>query len=266
MIYHYTNIETLSLILHHKKIRLNRLDQLDDVSESSEYKTLDFSKYLFVSCWTEDPEENVALWHMYSKGMKGVRIGLTNPPFKMKLVNNSSIAQINIRGEKLLPFTIDECFNSDFFIPPLFSENDQFYKKVEYLNYEELQQRFERMVTKSIKQNKFSISAEVKDLAKIKHKRWSFQDESRFVLLILPPIKDLKDINASLNQIYYETPLSISYYDMDLDPIIMQEMEVIIGPNCSDGDKIIVESLLNTYSVKNKAIESKLTGQIRFNR
>ena len=33
-IHHYTSIETLALILKHKTIRFNRLDQVDDMEES----------------------------------------------------------------------------------------------------------------------------------------------------------------------------------------------------------------------------------------
>jgi hypothetical protein len=123
------------------------------------------------------------------------------------------------------------------------------------------------MVTKSINpDNTFSINANAKDFAKIKHERWSFQDESRFVLLIVPPIEDPKYINLAMNQLFNESPLTISYYDVDLDPLILQEMEVTLGPNCSISDKLIVESLLQRYSVKKEVLESNLKGKIRFNK
>ena len=60
-IYHYTTIETLALILKHRTIRFNRLDQVDDMEESlytSGPINLNLSKYVYVSCMqaTEESE------------------------------------------------------------------------------------------------------------------------------------------------------------------------------------------------------------------
>jgi len=262
-LYHYTSIETLALILNQKKIRFNRLDQVDDVLESSEYKKVNFSNYLFVSCWTENPEENIALWNMYTKKMKGVRIGLSKFPFMKKLIaKDLNNPLLSIVDDMIQPLTIEECINPEYFIVPVF---DGFYKKVEYLDTDELNSRFENMVEKQVyPDNTFSINARSQDFAKIKHKRWSFQEESRFVLFILPPINDFDDIPILMTQLYQEKNLGITYYDMDLDPLTLQNIEVLLGPNCSDADKLIVESLLYKYDVKNEAKESSLKGKIRF--
>lgn len=265
MIYHYTNIETLALILDQGKIRFNRLDQVDDILESSEFKRFNFSKYLFVSCWTENPEDNIALWTMYSRNMKGVRIGFDRLPFKMKRVNKSSShIPIEVTGERELPLTIDECFHTDYFIVPLFMDEKQFYKKIQYLDDFELKQRYDLMVEKVKNQDgTYSISAKTEDFAKIKHKRWTFQEETRFVLLIVPPIK-IQDISNAIDQIVSGVPLNITYFDMDLDKSILQEMAITIGPNCSQADKLIVESLRTKYCLKNEVKDSELTKIIRF--
>ena len=75
-IYHYTTIETLALIIKSRAIRFNRLDCVDDLEESlygSGNMNIKLSQYEFVSCWTKDKEENLALWKMYTNN-KGVRI------------------------------------------------------------------------------------------------------------------------------------------------------------------------------------------------
>lgn len=78
MLYHYTSLATFALILTTKSIKFNRLDLVDDPDESlfgygdSDMKLNSSS---FVSCWTEDKVENIALWKMYTD-LKGVRIGL----------------------------------------------------------------------------------------------------------------------------------------------------------------------------------------------
>lgn len=59
-IYHYTSLESLALILQNKTIRFNRLDKVDDLEEGNvESLGIKFCKYIFVSCWTEDENENI---------------------------------------------------------------------------------------------------------------------------------------------------------------------------------------------------------------
>jgi hypothetical protein len=61
-IYHYTNVESLAMILKNKTIRFNRLDKVDDIEEgNAESSGVRFCKYVFVSCWTENPEESIPL-------------------------------------------------------------------------------------------------------------------------------------------------------------------------------------------------------------
>ncbi len=83
-VYHYTNIETLGLILKNRTIRFNRLDHVDDVDEyihgSGPYDTK-LGLYTFVSCWTKDREKNPDLWKRYGDGFRGVRIGLEEKLF-----------------------------------------------------------------------------------------------------------------------------------------------------------------------------------------
>ena len=53
-IYHYTNNDTLALILKNRTIRFNRLDNVDDLEEGkAESLGIKFCKYIFVSCWTK---------------------------------------------------------------------------------------------------------------------------------------------------------------------------------------------------------------------
>lgn len=89
-IYHYTSIETLALILKNKTIRFNRLDHVDDVDEAAYgfgvQKTL-LGQYSFVSCWTKEESENIALWNMYTN-YKGVRIGFDEDMFITYAINN----------------------------------------------------------------------------------------------------------------------------------------------------------------------------------
>lgn len=264
MIYHYTTLNTLALILDQRKIRFNRLDQVDDIQESTEFKELNLSKYLFVSCWTENPEENVALWSMYSKNMAGVRIGLKKRPFKLKKVGSKvNRFPIDIRGEKELPLTLDEIFHPNYFVFPFFMDERQFYKKIEYLDETELQKVYTNFESRIIdEKGNFEINVNTFNLGRIKHKRWSFQEETRFVLLILPPC-DFKDIGKFTNAIFNQVPLEIYHFYLELDCSILQEVEITLGPNSNDSDRIIAEALKQKYNLSNEIKKSELEIKIR---
>ena len=82
-IYHYTSIDSLALILKNRTLRFSRLDRVDDLEEARvEQNQYDLSKFLFVSCWTENGEESIPLWKMYSGGAGGVRIGVDKEMFE----------------------------------------------------------------------------------------------------------------------------------------------------------------------------------------
>lgn len=55
-IYHYTSIDTLEKILSNRTIRFNNLNNVDDLEERF-YSP--YSKYVFVSCWTDSPVESI---------------------------------------------------------------------------------------------------------------------------------------------------------------------------------------------------------------
>jgi len=83
-IHHYTDINTLSLILKYKAIRFNRLDRVDDITEGEAFKVLKLEQFFFVSCWTYDDNESIPQWNMYTKNMDGVRISLPRELFNFK--------------------------------------------------------------------------------------------------------------------------------------------------------------------------------------
>ena len=79
-LYHYTDLESLILILKNRTIRLKFLDQLDDKEESSFENFRAAAKYIFVSSWTEEEKESIPFWKMYTRDMHGVRIKLPLDP------------------------------------------------------------------------------------------------------------------------------------------------------------------------------------------
>ena len=82
ILFHYTSLETLALILTNKTICFNTLLNVDDIEEAETSDLGLFGKFVYVSCWTDDVKESIALWQMYTPNMHGVRIQLPAFPFK----------------------------------------------------------------------------------------------------------------------------------------------------------------------------------------
>lgn len=81
-LYHYTSLETLALILNNRTLCFNNLLYVDDIEEAESKDMGRFGKYINVSCWTDDAEEKIALWNLYTPNMHGIRIKLPVFPFK----------------------------------------------------------------------------------------------------------------------------------------------------------------------------------------
>jgi hypothetical protein len=60
-LYHYTNIETLALIMKNRTIRFNSLCNLDDLQEQTTQDNQNFGRFIFVSCWTDVKKESIPM-------------------------------------------------------------------------------------------------------------------------------------------------------------------------------------------------------------
>lgn len=263
-IYHYTNIETLALILKNKTIRFNRLDRVDDLEEGkSECSGIKVGQYIFVSCWTEDPEESIPLWRMYTDKGVGVRIGLEKDMFKTYTYNDGDLINgVTMKGEVKTLLSPDMLAMSDLFIFPCFKDG-VFYRSVQYVP------NVSDAIKKAITRNpNGSFNLELSKLGAFKNLRWSFQNESRFVLNIYP-----KPSNISVEDEIFATwfcsvleqgiPNTINYYDLDLDIAALNSIDITLCPNMSEGNKVLVESLCKTYLHNIVPKESTLTNVVK---
>lgn len=81
-LFHYTNIETLALILKNRTIRFNSLDKMDDLQEQQTADISNIGQFCYISSWSEDEIESIPMWNMYATLDKGVRIKMRTNPFK----------------------------------------------------------------------------------------------------------------------------------------------------------------------------------------
>ena len=259
LLYHYTSIETLALILKNKTICFNNLLNVDDLDEAESKDMAQFGKYINVSCWTRDSEESIPLWNLYTPNMKGVRIALPKFPFKKyhfvkgKYFSEDVDTYINLERiyeEKKASIlsTMPEIFKIEYT-----DDKDKLFPKVRKCNDIEALQKF--ILTGSCYGKKVNVTYSYGTLGKCKRKNWDFQNETRYLIRCAPtPIKELEE-NPSMNQqreffrrmedINYPAPYEQIF--LELDENCFESIEILIGPKASEGEKIIVESLVNQY-------------------
>lgn len=259
-IYHYTSIETLALILRHKTIRFNRLDQVDDIEESlygSGQLNLNIGQYIFVSCWTKDKTENLSLWKMYTD-YKGVRLGMDENMF----IQNNTDSDFQSFFSELFKI-VDDCM----FVSLL---NEVRLHDIQYVD------NYEKKIKSLIETNGNMHSFNPQEFGIYKNKEWGFQKESRFKLMDSPLNPDFrKNINTDnknhyvrgLLKTYRDSLLdnykiSTTYIDIPLNPKVFNEIEIMMGPQTSEAERYIVDALLRPYT-KATIIDSKFKGKIR---
>jgi len=264
-IYHYTSIQTLALILKHKKIRFNRLDKVDDLEESiygSGPTQTRLGKYTFVSCWTKSNKENLALWNMYTR-YEGVRIGIDEMPFMTYKVNDKIVS--------LLPNAIS--IGDDYFMTSFVNKAKLY--DIEYVDNP--QAEIDKLIMPT---NNGGIIVDITGIGTIKRTEWAMQEESRFKITVQPAdvsgaAKDVLNNSSALPfDFLYNTfdtigtslainkPISTTYIDLELDPVKLADIEIMMGPLTTDADKYIVESLLTPYP-NAKIVDSYFLGKLR---
>lgn len=275
MIYHYTTIETLALILESRKLRFNRLDRVDDLQEAQSVKGINFGRYFFVSCWTQTTNESIPQWHMYTDRMQGVRIGLPDYPFyRKRLAAPDGWLDTDSSGEIFSPISMQEMMTDTYLVVPSFLDPNQFGGPVEYAN--DIQERYAASVELNQRDDlayDFALRRPA-TLVRTKSPDWEFQKEFRFFLLALPSLPVPPEGPGSpqfydqlpthmLNSMLTGTGPGVEWIDLDLAEEAIGQMTLTTGPCCSRGQKLCVEALKNQYAPSAVVRPSVLEGKIR---
>lgn len=247
-LYHYTSINTLALILKSQSINFGRLDVVNDKREGSSSDFGSFAHYIFISCWTETSEENLALWNMYTHKMRGVRIELPLPFFNTHKINekyNSIIPQKEtVNNEKAI-----------FVVP----HNDMLYK----MTYTDDDSALNPEII--VKAGEFS-GYDLNKIAVCKKSMWSIENEWRCRLNIFsfdksgPTNKSVMDF---ADYVEARIPPSISSYLIKIDNAAFSKMRIRLGPRLEKGDHEIVEALVRTFNPDAIIEISSLVNEIR---
>lgn|SRR5574341_859622 len=276
-LHHYTTIDALALILRNRTIRFNRLDRIDDVRESHAYGKYHLSRLLFVSCWTASDEESIALWHMYSRGMTGIRISLPLDPFDYQPIAPHPIWGGQVTGQLLSILPIDQIFTDEYMVNPTWMTKNKrsFIRKVEYVDEEGLSRIREQAVQFVERGGQLGWEIEgPQELADYKSKVWEFQTEVRYVLMIYPtppiPSSGISDPtwiqsvpNFVMKSISEGTGPDKDCIDLGISQNALDHIRVTLAPLATEADKIIVEAVLQTHAPNGVLSESNLTYSIR---
>ncbi|MDD2310264.1 MAG: hypothetical protein PHH91_11850 [Desulfuromonadaceae bacterium] len=273
-IHHYTNLQTLALILKYGTLRFNRLDRVDDITEAKAYGPYDISKYLFVSCWTDSEAESIPQWHMYTNEMTGVRISFPIEIFHYQPLRAPAEWNMTSAGEILSPILFERLFTDKYIVLPNIIDKKQFERKVQYID--DIRPIFENAVSVKIEPSGEATAtiSKVGDFAGYKNKAWEFQSEFRFVMFILPSLplppagfSDPEYIDKIpshiLNCLVKGIGPEIDYFDIQINPEVIDNIEITLGPLSTAADEILVEALLQEYTKNGTVSKSALSGTIR---
>ncbi len=133
-IHHYTDIETLSLILKYGTIRFNRLDRVDDITEGDSFKVLKLAQFFFVSCWTYDNNESISQWNMYTTDMAGVRISFPGKLFNYLPLKVPPEYEVVKSGDIISAIPFERMFTDTHMVLPNFFDEKHFERKVDYVD------------------------------------------------------------------------------------------------------------------------------------
>jgi hypothetical protein len=275
-IYHYTSIASLGLILSSKNIRFARLDTVDDVTEAQTHEGVEFGRYFFVSCWTQEDVESIAQWKMYGGDMSGVRIELPVKPFRQIKLESIPGYTVDTSREYLSPLSTKELFGKSYLITPMMPYgDDSFQGRVEYVP--DVGARWAAAVSRTpdpsgLRTPSLQIN-KMYDLVRLKSRIWAFQSEYRFfmhVMPMVPPfeadgtnIPTVKQMLSTSTAMQQNVDPGVKYIDVPIDSTALDKMVIRAGPLCTLAEHIAIEALVAKLAPKAVIEPSHLTGMIR---
>lgn len=247
-LYHYTSIETLSLILKHKTIRFNRLDFVNDPRECLSNQHGSAQTLVFVSCWTDSSVETIPHWKIYS-GDAGVRIGLPTLMFS-GCNNNHKITSDDRLYE--ISLGVDDWYQIDRDRGSTHSGTVWGPTRIRYVESEL------DLYEDTVFPEDSRVVYDLRRLGTKKHVSWSFESEVRFRILASIGYGDETLGEFISPNALRERPVSTKYADIKMDPRVFQSMEVMMSPGSTEAHRIVVEALCEKYAPRAKIRQSEL--------
>ena len=269
---HYLPVKKLLTIIENRTIRFNRLDLVDDLTESLRLKNNYLAKYFYVSCWTDADNENIALWNMYGDQMNGACIVMDQFPFEFvendesihtfqwfkdntqDCIKNLTFSKVNEIEEQegltadRLTMVNGQLDRNKFLYPVLYVNTLETKHEEEIIEY-----NFDNPKEKVGIVNPSSIAQE-------KHSDWTFQNERRYII----SFQKLFSWHGEINKAKMKNDKNnINEIDIKLSDASFHAMKIIFGPHCTEVNKQQV--IEKCKSISNSIIfsDSIWTGKIK---
>jgi hypothetical protein len=114
---HYTNIDTLRIILRDKTFLLNRIDKVNDLVEKDYLGIKENYLRVYVGCFTHDFNESIPQWYMYTPKEEGVRISLNLKDRLgrncLGIINEYDEIKVAFNGSKSLDYVYRDNFDGN---------------------------------------------------------------------------------------------------------------------------------------------------------
>lgn len=264
MLYHYTSLEQLALILKNRAIRLSPLDAMDDLQEKKTADIPNLGKFIFISAWTSEKKESIPMWKMYSNTKAGVRVGLPVNPFSRNKITAEDIAKAGFqRNPEDGKMEDIECFlnpvemlSEGYLTRQAFA--DSILVQVQYTDDIDLLEPKTETLLEGMEIGNFS------PLGRCKNKYWAFQKEWRYLLEFVPMKLDSPDIMQMEYRSTMERMLlgiekpPFPFYTLPIDPEAFSKMEIVMSPHLTEGNQVLLETLVQQYNPEAKVKKSEL--------
>ncbi|MDN0069552.1 DUF2971 domain-containing protein [Collinsella ihumii] len=266
-LYHYTNIDTLALILGNKSIRLMPLCGLDDPQENQTKDLYNFGRFFFVSCWTDDVRESIPMWRMYTNLDAGVRISLPANPFRSYTYTKEEVSSIfnipvdRIDGdETITTFLPLEDAVSGMCSIAIFG-GDKVLKKIEYTD------DVSKLMPEIVKKHNENTELDWSTFGVCKNTGWEFQHEWRYLLNLTPLnlFGDLSSLEERASQMVQgmidgTASAPCECYDLRISDEAFAQIEITPSPKMSMGNQMLLKYLLDAHGLSDRMRQSQLAG------
>lgn len=254
LLYHYTTVDTLALILKTRTIKFNALTELDDADEQYSNMGKAIGRCVFISAWTDKSTDSIPMWKMYAPIEKGVRIAMPNNMFSDVETITKETGDDAVR---LLHSQIDRKWTPEkkyTFLPRLYQY------KVDYSNASNA------IYPPVYEHNGEGYDFHLERMGVVKSKYWKFQNEYRYRIFALPSTLDeIRSLNLKqLGLTYFmPDPLPFRCCFLPLSDDAFSLMRVVLSPQISEGNRVIVDALRAVFNPKMRVSDSILTGKLK---
>ena len=270
VLYHYTSLETLALILTKKSLCFNSLLNVDDIEEAETSDMGLLGKYVYVSCWTDEAAESIPMWNLYTPNMHGIRIQLPVFPFKEHHYNAGELHfQKNTTSYIDLRKVLDDNKAS---IPPNYPELVPItYTTDKTLLHPKTQFGDPLDDFKAVLENdspakqQGQATIRFKELGRYKNVDWQFQKEWRYWLFMTPlGLGTSRQITPKTTVNLYrllqdkDTRPPYERFFVDLSEEAISQMQIVFGPRMTEAEKILAKHLLRGNGLDGRWRDSTL--------